>query len=209
MSGLRVHGGGEELHHRGQVSAQLPQRRHYQTAAHGRAGGRWDAKHSRTEDWHIDTFADLLSASVSHAQYASASLCFMSVTLCVCVCLCALVCVCSGKHYGCIVRKKVMLLEELKRDTPEFGGFGSLLGSVVFLLCCFLFAGWFGFDFFLNRALTSMFLPFLFFFLFHWFKGRHPRQKHVFFQTSGKKTSKMHIKVFILLLCLFTSVDFS
>ena len=30
----------------------------------------------------------------------------------------------SGKCYGCIVRKKVLLLEELKRDTPEFGGFG-------------------------------------------------------------------------------------
>uniref|UniRef100_UPI001EAF4BD2 unconventional myosin-XV-like n=1 Tax=Oncorhynchus gorbuscha TaxID=8017 RepID=UPI001EAF4BD2 len=26
-----------------------------------------------------------------------------------------------GRCYGCIVRKKVMLLEELKRDTPEFG----------------------------------------------------------------------------------------
>ena len=29
-----------------------------------------------------------------------------------------------GRCYGCIVRKKVMLLEELKRDTPEFGGWG-------------------------------------------------------------------------------------
>ncbi|KAA8584875.1 hypothetical protein FQN60_003569, partial [Etheostoma spectabile] len=37
----------------------------------------------------------------------------------------------AGKRYGCIVRKKVMLLEELKRDTPEFGGFGILVGSVM------------------------------------------------------------------------------
>ncbi|XP_077396049.1 unconventional myosin-XV isoform X2 [Festucalex cinctus] len=27
----------------------------------------------------------------------------------------------AGKSYGCIVKKKVMLLEELKRDTPDFG----------------------------------------------------------------------------------------
>lgn len=33
-------------------------------------------------------------------------------------------CECSGKQYGCIVRKKVMLLEEVKRDTAEFGGHG-------------------------------------------------------------------------------------
>lgn len=56
--------------------------------------------------------------------------------------------VCSGKHYGCIVRKKVMLLEELKRDTPEFGGFGRAVTSAVCvclcLHCCFLYAGWFG-----------------------------------------------------------------
>lgn len=37
-----------------------------------------------------------------------------------------------------------MLLEELKRDTPDFGGFGSLVGSVVCasecvcLHCCLL-----------------------------------------------------------------------
>lgn len=36
----------------------------------------------------------------------------------------------SGKHYGCIVRKKVMLLEELKRDTSEFGGFNRTAMSV-------------------------------------------------------------------------------
>ncbi|KAK6312617.1 hypothetical protein J4Q44_G00182810, partial [Coregonus suidteri] len=30
----------------------------------------------------------------------------------------------EGQRYGCIVRKKVMLLEELQRDTPEFGGLG-------------------------------------------------------------------------------------
>lgn len=36
----------------------------------------------------------------------------------------------SGKHYGCIVRKKVMLLEELKRDTSEFGGFDRTAVSV-------------------------------------------------------------------------------
>ncbi|XP_068560532.1 unconventional myosin-XV [Cebidichthys violaceus] len=36
----------------------------------------------------------------------------------------------AGKHYGCIVRKKVMLLEELKRDTPEFGWrFGAVYGK--------------------------------------------------------------------------------
>ncbi|XP_027140664.1 unconventional myosin-XV [Larimichthys crocea] len=35
----------------------------------------------------------------------------------------------AGKRYGCIVRKKVMLLEELKRDTPEFGWrFGAVYG---------------------------------------------------------------------------------
>ncbi|KAK2833709.1 hypothetical protein Q5P01_017598 [Channa striata] len=35
-----------------------------------------------------------------------------------------------GKYYGCIVRKKVMLLEELKRDTPEFGWrFGAVYGK--------------------------------------------------------------------------------
>ncbi|XP_008286228.1 unconventional myosin-XV [Stegastes partitus] len=35
----------------------------------------------------------------------------------------------AGKHYGCIVRKKVMLLEELKRETPEFGWrFGAVYG---------------------------------------------------------------------------------
>ncbi|XP_029292905.1 unconventional myosin-XV [Cottoperca gobio] len=37
----------------------------------------------------------------------------------------------AGKHYGCIVRKKVMLLEELKRDTPEFGWrFGAVYGKL-------------------------------------------------------------------------------
>ncbi|TKS91706.1 Unconventional myosin-XV [Collichthys lucidus] len=35
----------------------------------------------------------------------------------------------AGKRYGCIVRKKVMLLEELKKDTPEFGWrFGAVYG---------------------------------------------------------------------------------
>ncbi|MEQ2160310.1 hypothetical protein GOODEAATRI_032365, partial [Goodea atripinnis] len=35
----------------------------------------------------------------------------------------------SGKQYGCIVKKTVMLLEELKRDTPEFGWrFGAVFG---------------------------------------------------------------------------------
>uniref|UniRef100_A0A3P9KLP9 SH3 domain-containing protein n=1 Tax=Oryzias latipes TaxID=8090 RepID=A0A3P9KLP9_ORYLA len=42
----------------------------------------------------------------------------------------------AGKQYGCIVRKKVMLLEELKRDTPEFGRCESFFIS----LCkCLLF----------------------------------------------------------------------
>ncbi|XP_041868353.1 unconventional myosin-XV [Melanotaenia boesemani] len=36
----------------------------------------------------------------------------------------------AGKRYGCIVRKKVMLLEELKRETPEFGWrFGAVYGK--------------------------------------------------------------------------------
>ncbi|XP_028311141.1 unconventional myosin-XV isoform X2 [Gouania willdenowi] len=36
----------------------------------------------------------------------------------------------AGKYYGCIVRKKVILLEELKRDTPEFGWkFGAVFGK--------------------------------------------------------------------------------
>ncbi|KAM6966388.1 LOW QUALITY PROTEIN: unconventional myosin-XV [Tautogolabrus adspersus] len=36
----------------------------------------------------------------------------------------------AGKRYGCIVRKKVMLLEELKKDTPEFGWrFGAVYGK--------------------------------------------------------------------------------
>uniref|UniRef100_A0A674N7W7 Uncharacterized protein n=1 Tax=Takifugu rubripes TaxID=31033 RepID=A0A674N7W7_TAKRU len=35
----------------------------------------------------------------------------------------------AGKHYGCIVRKKVMLLEELKRDTSEFGAFDKAAQS--------------------------------------------------------------------------------
>ncbi|XP_038136248.1 unconventional myosin-XV [Cyprinodon tularosa] len=35
----------------------------------------------------------------------------------------------SGKKYGCIVRKTVMLLEELKKDTPDFGWrFGAVFG---------------------------------------------------------------------------------
>uniref|UniRef100_A0A672YL69 Myosin XVAa n=1 Tax=Sphaeramia orbicularis TaxID=375764 RepID=A0A672YL69_9TELE len=35
-----------------------------------------------------------------------------------------------GKYYGCVVRKKVMLLEELKRDTPDFGWrFGAVCGK--------------------------------------------------------------------------------
>lgn len=50
---------------------------------------------------------------------------FHSTSCCVCVHVLVRMCMCSGKYYGCIVRKKVMLLEELKRDTPEFGGFDS------------------------------------------------------------------------------------
>lgn len=38
------------------------------------------------------------------------------------VCVCFLSCVWSpGYSYGCVVRKKVVYLEELKRDTPDFG----------------------------------------------------------------------------------------
>lgn len=68
-----------------------------------------------------------------HVQYVSFSVLHtMSVPMCVC----------SGKRYGCIVRKKVMLLEELKRDTPEFGGFCHV---------CVCFAvGWFEFSNFLR-----------------------------------------------------------
>ncbi|XP_041673445.1 unconventional myosin-XV [Cheilinus undulatus] len=36
----------------------------------------------------------------------------------------------AGKRYGCIVRKKVMLLEEIKRETSEFGWrFGAVCGK--------------------------------------------------------------------------------
>ncbi|XP_068613626.1 unconventional myosin-XV-like [Brachionichthys hirsutus] len=36
----------------------------------------------------------------------------------------------AGKNYGCIVKKKVVLLEELKRETPEFGfRFGAVYGK--------------------------------------------------------------------------------
>lgn len=61
----------------------------------------------------------------------------MSICICVHVCMCLYMCGCSGKHYGCIVRKKVMLLEELKRDTPEFGGFslGSSTAAVCVCMC--------------------------------------------------------------------------
>lgn len=58
---------------------------------------------------------------------AAPLLTLLSVTLCVSVHPSALR---SGKHYGCIVRKKVMLLEELKRDTSEFGGFDRTAVSV-------------------------------------------------------------------------------
>uniref|UniRef100_A0A3B3ULS8 Myosin XVA n=1 Tax=Poecilia latipinna TaxID=48699 RepID=A0A3B3ULS8_9TELE len=34
----------------------------------------------------------------------------------------------ESRQYGCIVRKTVMLLEELKRDTPEFWRFGAVFG---------------------------------------------------------------------------------
>lgn len=51
---------------------------------------------------------------------SSAALLLTLANVCLTECVSAL---CSGKHYGCIVRKKVMLLEELKRDTAEFGGF--------------------------------------------------------------------------------------
>uniref|UniRef100_A0A3P9IJH1 SH3 domain-containing protein n=2 Tax=Oryzias latipes TaxID=8090 RepID=A0A3P9IJH1_ORYLA len=45
----------------------------------------------------------------------------------------------AGKQYGCIVRKKVMLLEELKRDTPEFGRCESFFISLCkFLLFCWV-----------------------------------------------------------------------
>ena len=37
------------------------------------------------------------------------------------MCVCVLPCWAAGRCSGCIVRKKVVLLEELKRDTPEIG----------------------------------------------------------------------------------------
>lgn len=54
-------------------------------------------------------------------------------TVCVCVSVHPSA-LCSGKHYGCIVRKKVMLLEELKRDTSEFGWFDGTAVSVYCML---------------------------------------------------------------------------
>lgn len=45
----------------------------------------------------------------------------------------------SGKHYGCIVRKKVVLLEELKRDTSEFGGFDRTSVSACVYVCCLMY----------------------------------------------------------------------
>ncbi len=49
-----------------------------------------------------------------------------------------------GQCYGCIVKKKVILLEELKRDTPDFGGWCVdtwmecclVVSSCAVLLCC-------------------------------------------------------------------------
>ena len=88
-------------------------------------------------------------------------------TVCPCFCvlhavsvaLCVRTCVCSGKYYGCIVRKKVMLLEELKRDTPEFGGFDSACLSVC-LLCCLLLNLLGGLDFRKKKSLVNFLLFF-------------------------------------------------
>lgn len=94
-SGLRVRGGSEELHYRGQDSAQLSQRGHHQTAAHGWTGGRWEEqKHTNAHTpsdshWYLDQF----SASVSQAQCVSASLFVMP---------CLLRCVSSYAHVCCV-----------------------------------------------------------------------------------------------------------
>lgn len=39
-----------------------------------------------------------------------------------------------GYSYGCVVRKKVVFLEELKRDTPDFGGCSFIYLFIVFYL---------------------------------------------------------------------------
>lgn len=150
MSGLWVCGGSEELHHRRQDSAQLPQRRHHPTAAYGQTGGWWDADMTKTffqsitfilvaeaAPWWlwIITFFVVCTVVFFCNLCSFCCFCFMSICICVHVCMCLYMCGCSGKHYGCIVRKKVMLLEELKRDTPEFGGF-SLDSSTAAVCVC-------------------------------------------------------------------------
>lgn len=104
LSGLRVRGGSEELHYWGQDSAQLSQRRHHQTAAHGWAGGRWDAhlethKHSHTKDsrWYLGLF----SASVSLLLCSSCHVCHA-------VCVSAYVHVCGV----CVFRQTLRLHSE-------------------------------------------------------------------------------------------------
>lgn len=93
---------------------------------------------------------DLLLASVKHVVSVSVSLSFtscLSPRVCVFAPVHVHMCMCSGKYYGCIVKKRVMLLEELKRDTPEFGECDMVLqpvGICCVCLCVFVFVGWFG-----------------------------------------------------------------
>ena len=70
----------------------------------------------------------LRSVTPSRAPLARRpGLCFTACRACVCtvyqrVCLCLCVCLFApGFSYGCVVRKKVVFLEEMKRDTQEFG----------------------------------------------------------------------------------------
>jgi len=48
----------------------------------------------------------------------------------VCICICV-----SGQSYGCVVKKKVIYLEELKRGTPDFGPTFNILPYLCILFC--------------------------------------------------------------------------
>lgn len=88
---------------------------------------------------HTHTLIDMLLWNVHALPYQYI---LHTVLQSVCVHFC---CTCLGKQYGCIVRKKVMLLEELKRDTSEFGEFdrddeaGGSSACVCIFTCPFFF----------------------------------------------------------------------